>query len=134
MGHQRLPRQRQTFIQQFPECGFVAFASSQRDARQVKATPRLCCYARRDLLAVSFSHTPRKLRLHWRFERTGDFDHLIVVEDVRIHAARALQRQLFNVVKWIAKLVVQTVADSEDQFQTRGFAIFTQTGDTVTQK
>ncbi len=134
-GHQRLPRQRQTFIQQFPECGFVAFCF-QRDARQVKANHAQVVTPVVDLFAVFvLPHAEEAAAAHWRFERTGDFDHLIVVENVRIHAlARALQRQLFNVVVRIAKLVVQTIADSEDQFREHGgFAIFTQTGDTVTQ-
>ena len=88
-----------------------------------------------DLLAVFFIDAEEAATAHWRFKRTGDFHHLIVVENVRVHAlARALQRQLLDVIVRVAELVVQAVANGEYQFREyRSFAVFAQAGDAVTQ-
>ncbi|MNL53431.1 hypothetical protein D3C87_1766780 [compost metagenome] len=80
-----------------------------------------------DLLAVFILiHAKETATAHGRFERTGDFHHLVVVQNIRIHAlACAFQRQLFDVVVCVAKLVVQTVADRKHQFWEHGrFAVF----------
>ncbi len=134
-GHQRLSRQLQALIQQRPEARLIAFRL-QRDARQVEADDAEVVAPVVDLLAVFLLvHAEEAAAAHWRFERTGDLHHLIVVQDIRVHAlARALQRQLFDVVVRIAKLVVQAVADGEHQFREhRGFAVFAQPGNTVSQ-
>ena len=89
-----------------------------------------------DLLAVLiFVHAEEAAAAHWRFKRTRDFYHLVVVEDIRVHTlARTLQRQLFDVIVRIAKLVVQAVANGEHQFREhRRFTVFTEAGDTVAQ-
>lgn len=88
------------------------------------------------LLAVLvFPYPEEAAAAHRRFKRPGDFHHLIVVEDIRVHAlAGALQRQLFDVVVRVAELMVQAVADREHQFREhRGFAIFTEAGNAVAQ-
>ena len=134
-GHQRLTRQLQTFIQQRPEFRFIAFRL-QRDARQVQADDAQVVAPVVDLLAVFiFVHAEEAAAAHWRFKRTGHFDDLIVVQDVRVHAlARALQRQLFDVVVRIAKLVVQAVANGKDQFREhRRFAVLAEAGNAVAQ-
>lgn len=98
----------------------------QRDTRQVEADNAEVVTAIVNLFAVLvFPHAEEAATAHWRFERTGDFDYLIVVQDVRIHTlARALQRQLFDVVVRIAKLVVQTVTNCEHQFrEDRSFTV-----------
>lgn len=65
-----------------------------------------------------FPHAEEAAAAHRGFERAGHLHDLIVVEDIRIHAlARALQSQLFNIVVRIAKLVVQAVANGEDQLR-----------------
>ena len=72
-------------------------------------------------LAVLLVGAEEAAAAHRRFERAGDLHHLIVVEDVRVHAlAGALQRQLFDVVVRIAVLVVEAVADGEHQFREHG--------------
>ena len=79
------------------------------------------------LLAVFiFIHAEEAAAAHRGFERTRDFHHLVVVQYIRIHAlARAFQRQLFDVVVRITKLVIQAIANGEDQFwEHRGFAVF----------
>ena len=87
------------------------------------------------LTVLVFPHPEEAAAAHRRFKRPGDFHHLIVVEDIRVHAlAGALQRQLLDVVVRIAELMVQTVANGEDQFREyRGFAIFTEASDAVAQ-
>ena len=133
-GHQRLTRQHQTFIQQFPERGFVAFGF-QRDARQVQADDAQVVTPVVDLFAVLFVHAEEAAAAHWGFKRAGHFHDLIVVEDVRVHAfARALQRQLFDVVVRVIKLMVQAIFNGENQLREHGgFTVFTKTCDAVTQ-
>ncbi|MNV43799.1 hypothetical protein D3C71_1355280 [compost metagenome] len=134
-GHQGFTRQLQTFVEQRPERGFITFRF-QRDARQVKADHADIVTAFMDLLAVFiFIHAEEAPAAHRGFERTGDFHHLVVVQDVRIHAfARAFQRQLFDVVVRIAKLMVQAIANGEDQFREhRGFAVFAEARNAVAQ-
>ena len=134
-GHQRLTRQLQALIQQFPEFSFTTFCL-QRDARQVEADHAQVVTPVVDLLAVFILvHAEEAAAAHWRFKRTGDFDDLIVVQDVRVHAlARALQRQLFDVVVRVTKLVVQAVTNREHQFREHGgFTVFAEAGNTVAQ-
>ena len=108
----------------------------QRDTRQVEADNAEVVTPVVNLFAVLvFPHAEEAATAHRRFERTGHFHYLIVVQDVRIHAlACTFQRQLFDVVVRIAKLVVQAVANGEHQFREHGgFTIFTETRNAVTQ-
>ena len=134
-GHQRLTCQHQTFIQQLPEGGFIAFCF-QSNTRQVQADHAEVVTTIVDLLAVFiFPHAEEAAAAHRGFKRTGDFHYLIVVQDIRIHAlACALQRQLFDVVVRIAFFMVQTIANRKHQFREhRSFTVFTEACDTVTQ-
>ena len=134
-GHQRFTRQLQALVQQRPEGGFIAFRF-QGDARQVETDHAEVIASIMHLLAVLvFPYPEEAAAAHRRFKRPGDFHHLIVVEDIRVHAlAGALQRQLFDVVVRVAELMVQAVADREHQFREhRGFAIFTEAGNAVAQ-
>ncbi|MNM93416.1 hypothetical protein D3C81_1057900 [compost metagenome] len=85
--------------------------------------------------AIFFIGTEEAAAPHRGFERTGDFHHLIVIEDVRVHAlAGALQRQLFDVVVRIAVLVIKAVADGEHQFgEHRRLTVLAQPGDAILQ-
>ena len=110
--------------------------SFQRDTRQVKADNAEVVTAIVDLFAVLvFPYAQEAAAAHRRFEGAGHFNHLIVVQDIRIHTlARALQRQLLDVIVRIAKLVVQTVTNRKHQFREHGgFTIFTQASNAVTQ-
>ncbi|MNG94504.1 hypothetical protein D3C79_535160 [compost metagenome] len=133
-GHQGFLGQQQALIQQLPEAVFVTLGL-QSDTRQVQADHADIVAAIVDLLAVFFIGAEEAAATHRRFKGTGDLDHLIVIENVWIHAfAGTFQRQLFDVVVGVTKLVVQTVADGEDQFREHGgFTIFTQPGDTIFQ-
>ncbi len=90
-GHQCFTRQQQALVQQRPEGGLIAFGF-QRDARQVQADHAQIVTPVVDLLAVFiFVHTKEAAAAHRGFERTGDFHHLVIVQNVRVHAlARAL--------------------------------------------
>ncbi len=88
--HQRFAGELQPLIKQRPERGFVAFRL-QRDTRQVQANHAEVIAPVVDLLAVLFINAKKTAAAHRRFERTGHFHNLIVVEDIRVHAlARAL--------------------------------------------
>ncbi|MNV56295.1 hypothetical protein D3C71_1485690 [compost metagenome] len=86
-------------------------------------------------LALFFVSAEEAAAAHRRFERAGDFHHLIVIEYVWIHAfAGALQRQLLDVVIRIAVLMIQAVADGKHQFREYSrFTVFAQPGNAVTQ-
>ena len=132
--HQRFAGELQPLIKQRPERGFIAFRL-QRDARQVQANHAEVIAPVVDLLAVLFINAKETAAAHRRFKRAGHFHNLIVVEDIRVHAlARALQRQLFDVIVRVASFMVQAVANREHQFREHcRFMVFTQPRDTVAQ-
>ncbi len=88
-----------------------------------------------DHLAIFFINAQETAAAHRRFEGSGDFHHLIVIEDIRIHAlAGAFQRQLLDVVIGVTGFMIQAVADGKDQFREHGgFAVFAKPRNTVTQ-
>ena len=114
--------------------GFIAFGF-QRNTWQVKADNPQVITAIVDLFTLFFIHAEEAATAHWGFKGTGDFYDLVVIQNVWVHAfSRTLQRQLFDIVIGITKLVIQAVTDSKHQFREYGsFAIFAQTGNTVTQ-
>ena len=118
-GHQRLLGQTQAVIQQIVEVGLVA--GLQGNARQVETDHPQIVAAFVDHLAFFLVDTEEATATHGGLEGAGDLDHLIVVEDIRIHAlGGTLQRQLLDVVIGIAKLVVYAIPDGEDQFRENG--------------
>ena len=105
-GHQRFFRQQQTLVEQFPERGFILFGF-QRDARQVQADHADVVTAFVDHLTVFFVHAEEAAAAHRRFERAGDFNYLIVIQNIRVHAlAGAFQCQLLNVVVGVTGFVI----------------------------
>ncbi len=88
-----------------------------------------------NLLAILFINAQEAAAAHGRFERAGDFHHLIVIEDVGIHPlAGTLQRQLLDIVVNVARPAVDAFTNAEHQFREyRSFTIFAQSGQPVAQ-
>ncbi len=84
-------------------------------------------------LAVFLVGTEEGAAPHGGLEGAGDLDHLVVVEDVRVHTlGGALQGQLLDVVVGIALLVVQAILDGEHQFrEDGGLLVLAKAGDAV---
>ncbi len=88
-----------------------------------------------DQLALLLVGTEEGAAAHGSLEGAGHLDHLVVVEDVRVHPlGGALQRQLLDVVVGIALFVVKAILDGEHQFREHGgLLVLAKAGDAVAQ-
>ena len=107
--------------------GFIA--GLQGDPRQVQADHTQVVATLVDHLSLLLVDSKEAAATHRRLERAGDFHHLIVIEDVRIHAlGGTLQGQTLDVIVGIAGLMIQTILDGKHQLGEDGrFPVLAQT-------
>ncbi len=131
--HQRCLGDPQGGVQLVPEIRFIA--RFQGDAWQVEAHHPQVVTPLVDQLAVLLIGTEEGSAAHGGLEGAGHLDHLVVVEDVRVHPlGGALQRQLLDVVVGVALLVVEAILDGEHQFREHGgLLVLAKAGDAVAQ-
>ncbi len=122
----------QAFTQDFEEALFTAIGLD-RYAWQVETHHSEVVAALVLLLAVALIGAEEAATAHREFERAGDLDGLLVVEDVGIHPlARALEGELLDVVVWIFGLAVEAFADRKNQLREDGrLATFAEAADAV---
>ena len=129
--HQRLLGDPQRRIQLAPKVRFIA--RLQGDARQVEAHHTDVVASLVDQLAILLVGAEEGAAAHGGLEGAGHLDHLIMVEDVRVHPlGGTLQRQPLDVVVGIPRLVVEAILDGEHQLREHcGFPVLAKARDAV---
>ena len=79
-----------------------------------------------DLFAIFFVSAQETATAHWGFKGAGDFDDLVVIQNIRVHPfAGTFQSKLFDIIIRIVWLQIYAFALSEDQFREyRCFVVF----------
>ena len=79
-----------------------------------------------DLFAILFVSAQETAAAHGGFKGAGDFDDLVVIQNIRIHPfAGAFQRKLFDIVIRVVWFQIYPFTLSKDQFREhRCFVVF----------
>ena len=133
---QRLVCDFHTLVEQLPEAVLVA-VGFQGDARHVDGDDTEVHAPVFDILA-GLGVDPalqEGTAAHRGFEGAGDFDDVVVEDDIRVHAlGGAFERQLLHVVVRVARVGVDAVLDGEHELrEDRGVTVLAQTTDAVEQ-